>query len=436
MTFKSISRIIILTLIQTHLLIAGSELYILNSLAETISIWDGETTTNDASTVGLYPNDMLIKGDSLLVLNSGSHNLQIFNRHNFNLLADIPLPENSNPYEMTLDGTGNVLVSLFQSNQLARIDLTTASVIDTVETGPSPEGILVADGHIYVTSSNFNSSDWSYGQGKIVVHDAEDLNIIGDYAVPTNPQKLLRSDDGTLHVLCTGNYYSEFGRVVRIELSDNSVLDTLEIGGSPGAFAADTDGVVYLAAGGWGDAPAGLIYTYSMADFVVQNGESNPLTVGHGVMSVATDPRESGAWVASFDTDEVYHITADGTSTHQLVVGDGPSKIVIAPTTTTDIAEYHIPGDFRISPAYPNPFNPETNFTLSLTSTAQVGVTVYDIRGRRVRVISPEAEKLAGSYSLRWDGYNDNVNPVSSGVYILEISVNHRRFLQKVTLVR
>ncbi|MCF7902321.1 MAG: T9SS type A sorting domain-containing protein [Candidatus Marinimicrobia bacterium] len=436
MSFKSVSRTIFLILVQLQFLLAGSELYVLNSLAETVSIWDGESTTNDVATLGLYPNDMLVKGDSLLVLNSGSHDLQIFDRTNLSQLAVISLPENSNPYEMMLDGAGNVLVSLFQSHHLARIDLNTGIVTDTVPTGPSPEGVLVNGNLVYVTSSNFNTSDWTYGQGKVVVHDGESLAILNEYLVPTNPQKLLMAGDGMLHVLCTGNYFSEFGRVVRIDLSENRVVDTLEIGGSPGAFAGDADGVVYLAAGGWGDAPAGLVYTYSMADFVVLNGESNPLEVGHGIMSVAADPTESGTWVASFETDEIYHITAEGTITQQLIVGDGPSKIVIAPTSTTDMATQLAPADFRISPAYPNPFNPATNFTITLTQNADLRVAVFDIQGHRVRELAPKAQAAAGTLSFKWNGRDDNSHPVASGIYFLETSLDGRRFLQKVTLVR
>lgn len=436
MFFKSNAIRILLMLLILQPLSASQSLYVLNSLAETVSYWDGTTILNNTTTLGLYPNDLLVKGDTLLALNSGSHNLQIFNRHSNALLGTITLPVNSNPYEMTLVNNEEVLISLFQSNQLARIDLRDGTISDPVVTGPSPEGIIVVNDKIYATSSNFNGSDWTYGQGKVIVHDLESLEMESEILVPANPQKLILASDGKLHVLCTGDYFSIFGQVVRIDLQTGTVVDTLLTGGSPGSFGEDVNGVVYLAGGGWGSAPSGLVYTYTVDNFSMVHGESNPIEVGHGIMSVTSNPQTAGAWVASFDTDEIFHITATGAVTDQITVGDGPSKIALVPEVSSSVADLEkMPDTFTIGPAYPNPFNPSTSFEISLSQPSQVMINIFSLNGQRVTQLA-SSDFSPGRYHFQWTGETNQHLPVASGVYVLETIINQDRSLQKITLIR
>lgn len=427
----------IITFFITLVPVMGEQqLYVLNSLAETVSYWNGTTIFNDAATLGLYPNDMRVLGDTLLVLNSGSHNLQILDRFSYAALGNIALPVNSNPYEMTRTGGHYLFATLLQSNQLARIDLNLNSVTDTVSTGPSPEGLLVVDDKIFVTSSSFNWDDWSYGQGKIIVHNLETLAIEAEILVPTNPQKVILATDGLLHALCTGDYFSTFGKVVRINPATLAVIDTLELGGSPGAMTLDGDGVVFIAAGGWGTEPAGLVYTYAVNEFTLLHGSDNPLTVGHGIMSVSADPHASGAWVASFDTDQIIHITAAGEITNQVTVGDGPSKIALVPEGTSAVTDtQEIPGTFSVGQAYPNPFNPSTTFEISLKQPARVMINIVNLKGQPVTQLV-SSDFTPGVYVFQWDGETVQHLPAASGIYFLETIVNQDRTLQKITLAR
>ncbi|MFQ5572281.1 MAG: S8 family serine peptidase, partial [Rhodothermales bacterium] len=56
-----------------------------------------------------------------------------------------------------------------------------------------------------------------------------------------------------------------------------------------------------------------------------------------------------------------------------------------------------LPGRYALSEAYPNPFNPETQFTLVLARAQQVRVEAYDVIGRRVALLHDglfEADEL------------------------------------------
>jgi hypothetical protein len=46
-----------------------------------------------------------------------------------------------------------------------------------------------------------------------------------------------------------------------------------------------------------------------------------------------------------------------------------------------------VPGEYHLSPAYPNPFNPQTAFSLGVAQAQAVRVEAYDALGRRVAVL-------------------------------------------------
>jgi plastocyanin len=77
----------------------------------------------------------------------------------------------------------------------------------------------------------------------------------------------------------------------------------------------------------------------------------------------------------------------------------------------------------RLSPAYPNPFNPQTALSLSLPAAARVRLSVHDGAGRLVALLA-DATLEAGEHVLVWDGSDQRGRPVASGVYTARLVVN------------
>lgn len=77
---------------------------------------------------------------------------------------------------------------------------------------------------------------------------------------------------------------------------------------------------------------------------------------------------------------------------------------------------------------YPNPSSEYVNISLSLKEAAKVKINIYDIHGKIVKTILNE-KKSAGSFVKRWDRSN-----VASGVYILEIDADGRKYNSKLIL--
>jgi len=74
------------------------------------------------------------------------------------------------------------------------------------------------------------------------------------------------------------------------------------------------------------------------------------------------------------------------------------------------------PAAVALARNYPNPFNPETTIEYVVPSDGPVSLTVFDTRGRQVRVLVDE-RKPAGRHAVSWDGRDDDGHPLASGVY-------------------
>lgn len=90
-----------------------------------------------------------------------------------------------------------------------------------------------------------------------------------------------------------------------------------------------------------------------------------------------------------------------------------------------------------IRPAFPNPFNARTTITYTvpdgLPSAAPVTLEIFDVRGRRLRLIALEREP--GSHEAEWDGRSDHGEPVPAGLYLARFRCGAFTASTKLTLV-
>ena len=88
-----------------------------------------------------------------------------------------------------------------------------------------------------------------------------------------------------------------------------------------------------------------------------------------------------------------------------------------------------IPRNFTIE-AYPNPFNPETNISFFLTESSDIQLTVYDVQGREVMVLS-EGFQTAGAHQVTM-----NASQLPSGVYFAALTAGSNQAVKKLLLVK
>jgi len=79
---------------------------------------------------------------------------------------------------------------------------------------------------------------------------------------------------------------------------------------------------------------------------------------------------------------------------------------------------------------YPNPFNPETTIQFQLSKTSKVKLEVFDIIGRRVRVLTNDVLQT-GRYTVIFNASN-----LSSGTYLVRFQTQRTVNVSKITLLK
>jgi hypothetical protein len=84
---------------------------------------------------------------------------------------------------------------------------------------------------------------------------------------------------------------------------------------------------------------------------------------------------------------------------------------------------------------YPNPFNPETTISYSLSESQNVKIEIYNVRGQLVRTLVNE-NKAAGNHKVVWTGVDNNNRSVSSGIYYYKMTAGKYSSSKKMVLMK
>jgi len=155
---------------------------------------------------------------------------------------------------------------------------------------------------------------------------------------------------------------------------------------------------------------------------------------------------------AGTDSNGVYMSTNDGTSWVQKNEGMGRQQINSLYTTSdyiyagtqgssvwrrplSDIISVNkhgisVPETYSLSQNYPNPFNPSTTIDYQLPKSGFVKISVFDVLGQEVKVLTNEF-KQAGSYYVKFDA-----GELPSGVYFYKIQSGDFTSTKKLTLIK
>jgi len=95
-----------------------------------------------------------------------------------------------------------------------------------------------------------------------------------------------------------------------------------------------------------------------------------------------------------------------------------------------EIAQDFLPDEFELEQNFPNPFNPITNISYSISSQGKVDLIVYDILGRGIQSIVSEVQ-APGKHRVTFDG-----SKLSSGIYFYRLIFNGGSIIKKMTLIK
>jgi hypothetical protein len=113
-----------------------------------------------------------------------------------------------------------------------------------------------------------------------------------------------------------------------------------------------------------------------------------------------------------------------GTDAGEFAIGCQPSAV-------PDAARF----PFEVGMPYPTPSSRSTSISLRLPDPARVEVSIFDLQGRRVRVL-PTTSLPAGLNALVWDGKTANGTSAASGRYFARIRIGEYETSRTLILVR
>lgn len=96
--------------------------------------------------------------------------------------------------------------------------------------------------------------------------------------------------------------------------------------------------------------------------------------------------------------------------------------------------DYH-PEEFELFQNYPNPFNSSTTISFVLPHPEKVKLKIIDIQGRTIAIL---ADRLfeQGLHNLKWNGTDQQHQPVCSGVYFCKFQAKGFSSVRKLTVLQ
>ena len=124
-------------------------------------------------------------------------------------------------------------------------------------------------------------------------------------------------------------------------------------------------------------------------------------------------------WVTATDADGNTATSEE----HSFVIG------------TLSIDHEHIPTAFQILGNYPNPFNPHTDINFSVQYPSELSLSIYSTEGKLIRIINLGSLRI-GNHSVSWNGRDQKMSQVPSGIYIYVLGTDKNSGVGKMTLLK
>jgi len=430
--------------------------FVVNSGSETLTKVDFETgeINNTFAVLGSMPNRVELTQDFAYVVNSGDNSIQKIDLETGATVVNIFIALSSNPYDIIIEGdfayvTGGLI------NKVYKIDLNLDEVVGSVNVGGNPAGMAVLDDKLYVGNTDYSNY---YANCSISIIDLNIFEVTTTVPTEVNPQFLSVIND-KIHISCGGDWGGISGKICILDPATEEITDIIEIGGVTSNFAVSPTNTVYV-----GDGFGYNLFAYDALDYSIIYGSSNPFSPG-GVMVAANDENLfvlGGEWGQNFT---IKKFNFEESLIDEYTVALYATDIKLMPELT-GITNDQLPITNYQLTNYPNPFNPSTTIEFSVPQTSSfVTLEIYNLKGQKVKNLSVSLSSAqqniegygkinsntsrpssfdsaqddkfrtvsgnlrmtqAGSntYSVAWNGTDQNNNPVSSGVFFYQLKVD------------
>ena len=414
-------------------------------------------------------------GKVYIVSRLGQDNILILDRSDLSQpVIQFSVGNGSNPQDIAFAADDKAYVSRLNSTGLLIVDPTLGTTVGEIDLSSFADGdglpemtqMAIVGSRLYVALQRLDRDNGfaPVAPGLIAVIDMETDTLVdvdpeaegiqGWVLAAPNPANLIALGS-FLYVSETSSFGDAVGGIEILDTTDFSsrglVVTETELGGdvtwvspvnSRKAFAVVVDA-------GFGN----TLVPVNLADGTVGpplEGHSGGFTISltiDGSRLLVPDrgsvdaPASVGLLVYDVDTGELV--------AGPIAVGLPPGTVgVLSDAPITAVGEGALgsePNATSLDPVYPNPFNGGTTipFVVGDHGNGGASLIVYDVLGRRVRILRRFPSLSAGSHTVTWDGRDDTGQPVGSGSYLVELrlaaerhSQEGERLTRKVTIVK
>lgn len=390
----------------------------------------------------------------------GADNVQVIDPSaGFSTVAQNSVGNGTNPKDIAFVTRRKAFVSRSDTNELLIFDPMSGEILGTVDLSAfaDSDGLCEMDclylkgEYLFVSVQRVDRDNWwsPVGDSYIAVVDAAADSLVdvdpftpGVQGIPlagANPFTELKYDHhlDRLLVSCVGYWGVEDGGI--------EIVDPFEM---------ESEGFMITEAAAGGDICEFEIFSPRKGYMIVATPSfvTDLVVFDPSAGTAGATLYSPGAWVLN-DIEispfgEIFVADQTETAPGLWIWDAGPDTLIFGSPRSTGLPPFDItfsvpftseagdpPAAAALGRPYPNPFNPATRIPFSIAVDGRVEISVFDVRGARVRTLT-DGFLGAGAHETAWDGLNEAGTAVPSGVYFVRMISSGGTSTGKIVLVR
>ncbi len=304
---------------------AGARLSLYDVDADTVYT-DVVEAANGGQHLGNTGDDIALHNGKAYIVMSGSKNLAVISLNDHILLQSSSFPDGS-PNDIVIDSLrGKIYLSQLYDNSVFVLDLLTLGIVDSIEVGDNPQGLLLNGTDLFVCNSGYGFSN------TVSVIDVMGDSVKATLTLADGPTQAAVDNNGKIWVACTGNAFvvpATFGKIFIMNPLSFAIEDSIVFTENLWAtnLVMGIDGYAYVIAVNPASFFGGPVHRISTATKAVTNN----FISSEVYYAISVDPVSGDLYVAdakNFSSNGVVSIfNKDGQYQRSFTAQKGPAAI-------------------------------------------------------------------------------------------------------------
>lgn len=285
---------------------------------------------NNSGFAGSVAQSLTVHDDRGYLVLNGDNKIEIVDPATFESLGSVSGADFDKPrYIEIADGKAYISMwgpyeeggfALVDSYVLV-VDLSNQSTLKKIQTDEGTENLLLTDDYLFASNNNFG------GSNTVAIIRTTDDSLVDQVEVGSGPSGLVADVNGDVWVISTGDYGAGNGLLTRIDAASLEVTKTIELNLTPDgdlAISADRQKLIYTS--------GNEVYSYTTGDDSAPNA---PLFTANEVVAnyaMGVDSESGDIWIGDAldytSTGKVYIYDATGSFKTSFAAGIAPGQFV------------------------------------------------------------------------------------------------------------